>query len=506
MPPLAAATQPRDTSNLIPITPTALVAPPPTNASADPEFSPLALAPIPLILGTSTDAARQFYRSAVSQIRMPPLPAAASPATGAQAQTIATQVATEIVNEAISGLPAPSTSSVGDGVIHGSLPWEIDPSMVVWRDDFQWGAFGTSPGTWSDSVASSSFISELLWSSGSPSAAGFTHYEGAFPNVGMLAMQNNTTANSYCWGSLLCVRQNGETWNILPLLDYPSWKMTWVFGFVPYFQSGGVPTQNGFGTNLPNYTVDQTSMYVGMTVGYAGGFEIGVTSIRPTIFIGVRYDTDPTAPAISDTNFVFEVVSNPNGTSISGRNNTQGTTQDTGVKPTMNQFYRLDITCIEVGKVNMSLNGGTVYTFTVPTITVPAATGGSVSLLNGFLECTFAAAAVANETPVFALNSHVTMNNLPGSIGTGLDSHLLGEGLTSLVFFTGQPDAGPFTANLMTATGYPGLTPYFAFGNDSQATPSANKTFLMDFFGFLWNPGINGIGSTQPDASKSRYF
>src|SRR3984885_321973 len=59
------------------------------NDSADPEYNSLAIAPIPPVLGTSTDASRQFYRRGVSQIRMFPLPAASALAQGAQ---IATQV------------------------------------------------------------------------------------------------------------------------------------------------------------------------------------------------------------------------------------------------------------------------------------------------------------------------------------------------------------------------------------------------------------------------------
>jgi hypothetical protein len=73
MPSLKDATAARDTSNLVPIAPVTLKAPPALNQSADPEFSSLSLAPIPPILGTSTDASRQFYRQAVSQVRMRPL-------------------------------------------------------------------------------------------------------------------------------------------------------------------------------------------------------------------------------------------------------------------------------------------------------------------------------------------------------------------------------------------------------------------------------------------------
>jgi len=92
MPSLKDATTPRDTSNLVPIAPATLKAPPPVNQSADPEFSSLSLAPIPPILGTSTDASRQFYRQSVSQVRMPVLPTQSLIAVGAQAKSIAEQV------------------------------------------------------------------------------------------------------------------------------------------------------------------------------------------------------------------------------------------------------------------------------------------------------------------------------------------------------------------------------------------------------------------------------
>jgi len=92
LPSLKDATQPRDTSNLVPITPPATPAPTLIDSSADPEFDARALAPIPTVLGTDTDAARQFYRSSVSQVRMPVLPTQSKIAVGAQAQSIAEEV------------------------------------------------------------------------------------------------------------------------------------------------------------------------------------------------------------------------------------------------------------------------------------------------------------------------------------------------------------------------------------------------------------------------------
>jgi hypothetical protein len=81
------ATKSRDTSNMTLLKggSAAPIARPALPQSADPEWSPLSLAPIPPSLGTETDASRSFYRQGVSQLRMLPLPAQASPSIGAQA-------------------------------------------------------------------------------------------------------------------------------------------------------------------------------------------------------------------------------------------------------------------------------------------------------------------------------------------------------------------------------------------------------------------------------------
>lgn len=86
------AIQPRDKSSLTLVSNSALDQKPAIPTSADPEFSPLALAPIPPAMGTETDAARQFYRQSVSLQRMPPLPAATVPAAGASSASQAISV------------------------------------------------------------------------------------------------------------------------------------------------------------------------------------------------------------------------------------------------------------------------------------------------------------------------------------------------------------------------------------------------------------------------------
>ena len=53
---------------------------------------------------------------------------------------------------------------------------------------------------------------------------------------------------------------------------------------------------------------------------------------------------------------------------------------------------------------------------------------------------------------------------------------------------------------------YPAMLPYLAFGNDTSASPVANsKAVTIDFFGFVWNPGVGG-GSGTPNPVLPRYF
>src|SRR5271170_5658304 len=132
MPGLKDATRPRDTSKLKPIDTSASIQRPPIRASADPEFNPLAIAPIPPVLGTPVDSARQFYRNNVSQIRMPPLPTLSSPAVGAQVKSqvepvslVASVSAAALATPALAAIAASGTvdpTQTYFSVNNGSIP------------------------------------------------------------------------------------------------------------------------------------------------------------------------------------------------------------------------------------------------------------------------------------------------------------------------------------------------------------------------------------------------
>ena len=484
------------------ITPTAATGQPQLNASADPEFSPLAIAPIPTVLGTSTDAARQFYRMSVSQLRMPPLPVASLIAAGAASESHAVAVQPAAVT------PAAPVTQVTDGLIHGDKIWEVDPAYVIWRDDFQFG--GVTGGV-------DAPIGDLNWDTASTGFTQLTRWNSAFPHLGQFQVLSNATSNDFFWMTNPIYNSScGYLLSTLPLLENPGWKLVWVFNI------GGFPQTTG------TETITKTSMYIGLTcpsAGSAGGLwdiaSASGTNARPPYFIGVRFDTDATSPAISDSTFKLEVVGNYNiGNS---RNNAQGTVFDTGVVPSkQGDWYALEITCDAVGIVSMSFTDDkgtslcprtTPQTFTCPEMVCTASASAPqlvFSVGNGWNEIT--QSNLSSGTTPYNTNfcwgggSKITIAAASGGIGVYNGSCIVTqEGNASSLFWPGTQVATGVANAGMTVTGYPALSPFIVFGNSSESSPTAARVIEMDFFSFVANPGVGG-GSGTPNPLKSRYW
>lgn len=508
MAPLSEATKPRDTSNmkLISQMPSAIPAPP-IDTSADPEFNSLALAPIPTVLGTDTDAARQFYRKNVSQLRMAPLPPASKIAAGAAAasQTVVQEsggaVELEVNNVAnpvqdrlnitgsgVSYGPNPgqvqiaASSGGGDGLIHGDSIWDVDSAVVFAKDDFNFG--GNSNGTYG----------ELGWyGAGAISGTG-DYISGAPPYLGSLQWANNSSSNgtvSFFPGPAAIVNGFSYSTSMYPLLEFPNWKIVWEFSISRAINSG-------FGSSiLPAFSFLQTSFYIGLHTAIV----LPITWGRPSIFIGLRYDTDTSAPSIGDTTMKFEVVTNPLTTS---RNNTQGTVIDTGLTPTEGQSYRLEIECTEVGTVTMSINGSAPVSFVVPEVTVSSATTNTSAGANGLGYVGYSTSV--NGLSPFTTGSIIAVAGPPPGLA-GTFSVIQGDNTGQAIIFgpPGIPTVAP-TSTANSIKGYPAFYPGMTFGNDSSSTPTANsKAINLDFYGFVWNPGVGG-GTGTPDATKPRYW
>jgi len=224
----------------------------------------------------------------------------------------------------------------------------------------------------------------------------------------------------------------------------------------------------------------------------------------------LRYDTDTTAPSIGDTTFHFEVVANPNAAAAANRNNTQGTTFDTGVVPTSGAFYRLDIQCTAAGVVTMSLNGSTPQTFNIPAITVGGTGSSSTGQLNNNLVAMSPPSfAGSSDNQLLCAGSKVAISGITTAAYTFLNGSTVvlydSTGTTYKFPFT-HANQGFATINDAKYVGFPAVTPIFSFGNDTQAAPTnAIAGFLIDYFSLMWNPGVGG-GTGTPDKTKARYF
>lgn len=388
---------------------------------------------------------------------------------------------------ALNPTPAPIvTVPVTDGLVHGDAIWEIDPAYIILRDDF---ATPNSQSTLGD------FVSELSWHGANGSGASFQSVvNGSYgppPVLGAVTMLNNGTASNSNFLNLLAtpatVPQAG--W---PLLDYPGWKLVWIFGVSRSATSVSTP---------PAFSWTKVSFYLGL--GNTPNITTSSSSSpRPLNFLGLRYDTDTTAPSIADSQFVFEYVAQTPVSTVT-RNNTQGTTFATGITATEGTIYRLEIQCVTSGSVTLSLsNGATTSTTTL-----------SISPKSASFNPTVAA---SNGVGIFNSGS-LTLPWVPGtkvgisggSVAAFNGNFVVMEGVyasavNSAWFMPGT--VGSATSTGATMSYYPALYPWAAFGNDSTASPTAgSKGIFIDFFGFVWNPGV-GSRTGTPNPNHARYF
>jgi hypothetical protein len=365
-------------------------------------------------------------------------------------------------------------TNTGDGLAHGDPIWDVDTAYVLLRDDFTVTRASSSSG---------GAIGELAWIIGGTAGTAQYQWAGIPPHLGTISWSNATSSgNSAClWGPNAGATANGYI-NSMALLNNPGWKMVYVFQFSPLGGASGVAA-----------SFTSKSFYLGLT-GDLSDTDVASSASRPQIFIGLRYDTDRTNPSIADTTFHFEVVQNTLVSSYS-RNNTQGTTYDTGITPTANTWYRLEILCTVAGSVQLSLyeegqSSGQTSTIAVSTYTVTL-TGNAAAIenTNGIAEFSF----FSHQHP-WGPGAAIVISGLTGSGAGALDGSWvvdLPNGSSTSIFWT-NPEANVSDVNTNgTVTGYPNLVPCIRWGNNTTAGSWTQDTyFQLDFFGFVWNSGL----------------
>jgi len=479
---------------------------PPINAPyPNPNFSS---GPLPAISMMQPDMQRTFYSPAAAQDRLAPPSATNNAVTGAQAisQTILNvgsggsgplletnnqKNAVQSVLNLVAGTNislssdargdvtiANTATNTGDGLIHGDSIWWVDSAWVMLRDDFNNPSSTTAPSqTWGNG---------LNWTIINPGTFNAIP-GGAFPLNGVLAMSPGSSANTY--GGVLYKSGASSGGNGFPLLDYPGWKVVWEFQ---------ISRNNSSSPAVFSWT--QVSLYVGLG-SYVNNNPAGSDTPRPPYFMGLRYDTDTTAPAISDTQFVFEYVNNLTNTTLT-RINTQGTTFATGITVTEGRKYRFEMSCFASGSVTFFLTDSVTTASTTLSVSKISFTSPQPSFTssNGIILVDYSGKAIPIE-----LGSVVTVSGGTIAAGNATYVHAIPRGATNeAAVLSGATPSGADTS--ATTTLFPGLAPLFWIGNDTTATPVANsKGVLIDMFALVWNKGLITGGAT-PNSTLARYW
>ncbi len=368
-----------------------------------------------------------------------------------------------------------SSGGVSDGLIHGDTMWPLDPAWLILRDDFLSPDSATTPTDFGGTG-----INWTVTNGGT--LRGFIG--GPLPLAGVVHITNNVAA-----GSVSFLRQTDSGAGVqsgYPLLDYPGWKLVWTFRI-----------SRGNTVSVGAFSWTKVSFYVGLA-NYVGTQPATTSSPRPPHFMGLRYDTDTTAPAISDTQFVFEYVHNITGTPLT-RINTQGTTFATGITVVEGRDYRFEMSCVGDGQVTFRLSDGVSVSATTMAVgKISSANQPTLSTTNGLV--------LASYTTTFphVLGSKVTISGGTITAANGDWVEAAVQGAPTALHYFGPTASGVDTG--ATTTFYPGFLPFLSFGNDTQAGPVAQeKGVMVDFFSLVWNKGLITGGAT-PNSTLARYW
>jgi len=427
-----------------------------------------------------------------------PLGVQGNPASNAAVQSTSGQVTAQAISQ-IPSSPPQTDIDTGDGLVHGDAVWEYDSAYTILRDDFSLGGSGGGS------------LGDLNWKQGGTGTPSVSNYNGAFPYMGQIEIYTGvTTANNNAFiapsaaltaGSL--VRSAWDT--AMPLLDYPGWKLTWVFCVRR-------PDPNNGGSH-PAFDATRLSMYIGLGNGNgAPGSTALSLDPRPNVFFGCRFDTDTSAPSIGDTTFVLEACINAINTSVTTRYNNQGTlggTFNTGVSLVEGAMHRLEIICIAAGQVTITLDG-VGATFTVSKL-VSSLANNAITVSNG--ESTMPTAVVGGFTNTNGYTG-VATGSLVAFAGGSLPVAYAGtfpviqdDTGSSILIKTPAGGGGGGVTGAYTMTAYPGLYPIASIAQDSTGGSAGifSRSLVVDYFSLVWNKGL-ATGAPSPNSSLPRYW
>lgn len=313
---------------------------------------------------------------------------------------------------------------------------------------------------------------------------------GPLPHIGAVGLLPALSTNlaAYIIPGQIFNSQTSSTENpayfggMVPFFDYPSWHFIWTFQLARY------PTRR---TTVSPFPLPNASLYIGLR-----SWSDSNPTVRPNQFVGLRFDTDTTAPAISDTTFHFEGVANDNAQGFT-INNTQGNVFDTGVVPTEFVWYTFEMEMQTAGSILMTLTGGdgssAVSTIAAPIYKYGANASHSSTRTNNILQVTLSPTASSSAYIPWGIGSQVTYTNfISGSISINVTRPLLDTNDVSTSFLDTGINLGVQPQAALEVTGYPAMYPFAQFGNTSQAAPVQDHIMYVDYFEYNQIPGIAG--------------
>ena len=213
-----------------------------------------------------------------------------------------------------------------------------------------------------------------------------------------------------------------------------------------------------------------------------------------------------TGAAFSDTGYVFEATQNGHIGS-----NIQGLTASTGVAID-NNWHRFRMRSLVAGTILMSLDGGTESSFTIGAQTLTAGSGSSQYL-------SFFQALNSGGFQVTELTQPIStgMSPCPGTPVTiaGVSGGTLGAFNGTWNNVESQPEStlyfdtsaiasnGGGNSTAGTAQFFNAFAPFMMMMNDSTSGNAA-KSVYIDFFSFVWNPGLSTAGGTPVATNPQR--
>ena len=321
-----------------------------------------------------------------------------------------------------------------------------------------------------ENIINTASVGELKWFLPNAGAANQSYNgTGAFPNLGTFNIPNDSNASDFTYIVYPAVSQGGTaTDSLWPLFDYPAWSMTMIFQVTRYPDSASASP----------FPLTQTSLYLGVMSPSTSSNSV---LRRPAAGAWLRFDTDPTSPAIGDSTFWFECVSND--ITSGSVTNVQGNNFNTTIVPAEFVWYTFTMTCSAAGVVNFSLAGSdgssATASLNVPTFEVNSGGFGSAAQHGAVVAVSYGGIL----TP-FGIGSQVTFTGQPNVSGT-FPLVFASNGKANSYFVGTCTPAGGID---VIATGFPAVVPWWSLGNDTQSAPSQNKQMCIDYFEFIWNP------------------